>query len=642
MVVLTRKDDPFYEEGLVVTSHKVVTFEDDDAALVSAVDQWVKDGSEVMKEVLKKAKKNKKYYLGDQLEESKMKRGQSKVIVNKVWQSVETMVPVAAANIPAPICTLPEVEDKGEQIDLRTSARALEEVELAIAQENRVDHIFKETLRLHEIYHLGVIGYKYCDKSSSIKVWVDKPWEFLLPPDGSDDWVIKRCLKTWGEISEGLSEAEKKAFETLLSPGQTAASSSLLAFFEVYTPQFTFYKCKTVIWGKKKNVNWNEEGGNHWVEPKIPFIFTDMWTLASGKLALTTNLEQILPLQDAVNARKIQINENARHSNGMLVGFEDSGATRTDAAELERKRGEPNSVAFVKGNQGAYTEYKGRDLQPFVFEDMAHSISEIDNVFGTHSNIRGEKTPGEESGRGRQLLIGGDETRIGELGGMVDRMAQELYNAFAQLIKVHFKKAHWSAYIGRDGASKQVKIEAAIVKQGLKVTVRTGSSIRKDEVAQASQAVELWRLGALDPVSLFERLNFPNPAQSAERLMKFKTDPQGYFPEVKKEYMQAMNSDRQQGILNAVTRSLIENRALASGQAVAPFKGANIQHLWGHMEVMQSPDFLQLGPEVIKAFKEHVMAETEIARENLKGEVGEKEKQQLEILSTLTGPDERS
>lgn len=645
MVNKTNPDDLFYPEGTIISSHRVASFEDEDEELVATVNAWVEEGMSVLEPILKSAKKNRKYYLGDQLDDKHFKKGTTKVVVNKVWQSMETMVPVAAANIPAPIITLPEVEDKGEQIDLRLYARQMEEVSLAIAQENRVDFIFKEVLRLHEIYKLGVIYFEYCEEEKVIKACAKKPSNFILPVSMDEDWVIERCLKTWKEVKTDMGDEYEKNIDGVVGGMPTNFSckdSDLLSYFKVYTPTFTFCKFKTTIWGKRKNVNWNESGENHWSRAKIPFIFTDMWTLLEGPYAKTTNLEQIVPLQDAVNARKIQINENARHANGTLVAYKGAGAMASDAAELEKKRGVPNSVAFLEGPAGSIGEFRGKELQPFVFNDMAHSIAEIDNVFGVHANLRGEKTPGEESGRGRQLLIGGDETRIGELGGMIDRMAQELYNAFAQLIKVHFKKDHWSSFVGNDGASKQIKINKSLIKQGLKITVRTGSSIRKDEVALATQALELWRLGALDPVSLFERLNFPNPSQIAERLMRFKTDPQGYFPEVKKEYALATQSDHHQRVLNAVTQATIENRSLAQGQNVAPYKDAMVQHLWAHMEVMQNPEFLNLGPEVIKAFKTHVLAEVEIAKNNLNMYREEQEKQQLEILSRLTGPDERS
>ena len=44
-----------------------------------------------------------------------------------------------------------------------------------------------------------------------------------------------------------------------------------------------------------------------------------------------------------------------------------------------------------------------------------------------------------------------------------------------------------------------------------------------DKVSLRTEAVQLWQLGALDPVTLFERLEFPNPAKAAERLMAWKS-----------------------------------------------------------------------------------------------------------------------
>jgi hypothetical protein len=43
-----------------------------------------------------------------------------------------------------------------------------------------------------------------------------------------------------------------------------------------------------------------------------------------------------------------------------------------------------------------------------------------------------------------------------------------------------------------------------------------------DEVSLRTEAVQLWQLGALDPVTLFEKLKFPEPQKTAQRLLAWK------------------------------------------------------------------------------------------------------------------------
>lgn len=645
-------DDLFLEDGMVVGEKHNLKFEDEDKKLVKVVNGWIVDSKQATEEILKKAKKNTRYYLGDQLDEKRLAEYQSKIIVNKIFQNLDTLVPVAAANIPAPVCTLPEgVEDDGKAIDYRTYATQLEEMLLAIAQEQHLEYKLQEAVTQLELNYLAVLTYEYCEKEGEIEIEVEDSRKFLLPGDGSRDWVIKRCAKTYGDLKEEMEEGEggedlvKKFKGEVAEKGGRILNSSVLSYVKVYLPEFSFYKWGNIIWGKEKNPNWNSEDvtKNHWKEPKIPFIFSDLWTLQRGVYARTTNVEQTLSLQDGINKRKRQWDDNASHANGQTVAYGEAGVTKEEAATLEKNRGKPNSVTFLQhANQGAVQNMTGRALDSSVYEDMVHSISEMDNLWGTHANLRGERTPGEETKGGRKLLISADETRIGRIGGMLDRMSQELYNAIAQLILVHFKEPQYSTYTGADGASKQVKISSDLIKQGLKVRVRTGSTIRKDKVAQAGQALELWRLGALDPISLFERLDDPNPLRTAERLMLFKNAPEQYIPSVSKEYEKRTMADREQEVLTAVAQASIENNLLVQGQTVAPYKDANIQHIWAHMEVINLPTFKELPPEIQVVFKTHVEQELPIAQAKARKDADEAATQQAERLARLTGPDERS
>ena len=64
------------------------------------------------------------------------------------------------------------------------------------------------------------------------------------------------------------------------------------------------------------------------------------------------------------------------------------------------------------------------------------------------------------------------------------------------------------------------------------VSVREGSMIPKDPLLKRNEAVQLYQIGALDPITLFERLDFPNPTESAKRLFLWQNSPQQLFPDV--------------------------------------------------------------------------------------------------------------
>ena len=66
----------------------------------------------------------------------------------------------------------------------------------------------------------------------------------------------------------------------------------------------------------------------------------------------------------------------------------------------------------------------------------------------------------------------------------------------------------------------------------LTVSVKDGSMIPKDAMSRHNQAIELWSAGAMDPISLFEALDYPNPRDSAKSLYLWQTNPSALFPEL--------------------------------------------------------------------------------------------------------------
>ena len=67
--------------------------------------------------------------------------------------------------------------------------------------------------------------------------------------------------------------------------------------------------------------------------------------------------------------------------------------------------------------------------------------------------------------------------------------------------------------------------------KALKVSVKEGSLIPKDDLTKRNEAIDLWSAGALDPITLFERLDDPNPYETAKKLFLWKTMPQLLFAE---------------------------------------------------------------------------------------------------------------
>ena len=97
------------------------------------------------------------------------------------------------------------------------------------------------------------------------------------------------------------------------------------------------------------------------------------------------------------------------------------------------------------------------------------------------------------------------------------------------MMYVYYDEDHSASVLGDEGAREMITIRNTDLNRKLTVSVKEGSLIPTDALSRRNEAVELWSAGALDPITLFERLEFPNPREAAEKLIKFRLDTQSLF-----------------------------------------------------------------------------------------------------------------
>lgn len=642
MVLTPQLQDEKFQEGRMMVRDSA-ELSSTDKQLVAQASRWITEASVLHNRLKPLQMKNERYWMGKQLDLAKMDDYQSKIVLNKIFQNLETLIPIAAANVPAPVVSLPHTDDAGEQVDYRTMSYNLEEALLAIAQENKIHHKFKKVLRYQQLHYMGVLKYGYDEETGQIWVRNVRATRIMVPDNMFEDYVIESHADTVGDMIEKFPEAAAKIKKAFVAPSATGnqGMGAVVGYFEITTPKFRFWKVNDILLHKEQNPLWDfeNEANNYWKKPKLNYLFTDMWTMDKNHYAQTTLVEQTISLQDGINKRKRQISDNADQANSLMIGYGTMGITKEGCAQVRKGRTMPNNVVFLDDGveTGAISEFKAQMLPQHVFDDLVHSIKEMDNLWGTHAATRGERSPGEETFGGRQLLQTADQTRIGAFGDMIERMAEELYAAFAQIIRVKFEKEQYLAYMSTDGTSKQVKIDAKMVKDKVRIKVRSGSSLKVDKAAKSQESVVLWQNGAIDPVSLFERLDEPNPAKLAERLIKFKQDPQAYLKDVSADYASATQTDAQEKVLKSVALAQVHHQALMAGKKLSlDKKNTTVHHVALHRDFMNTPAFAQLDEAKKKMFVEHIRKELEFVKDDIKsaGAVASASNQQ--IMDRLT------
>jgi len=160
-------------------------------------------------------------------------------------------------------------------------------------------------------------------------------------------------------------------------------------------------------------------------------------------------------------------------------------------------------------------------LPNYMFELWNALNHALDNLFGIHSTTRGERE-GKETAKGRTLLKAADMGRLDYIVREIDRAVKELGDGWVQLMKMFYTEPRKIKMLGDLGDMEMFEISGEDFEDGSEIMVKSGSTLPHDEVSEADQALLLWQQGAIDPISLYEKLDFPDPMKSAERLMKWK------------------------------------------------------------------------------------------------------------------------
>ena len=308
-----------------------------------------------------------------------------------------------------------------------------------------------------------------------------------------------------------------------------------------WTNEYVFWRMGTVILDKKKNIFFdfgekeeeevNDFGEksivstnkNHFKKPQKPYIAMRIFNLGKQIYDDTSLIEQAMPLQDGLNKRKRQIDNNASDANGVWIGDSD----KISAKEFAQFQGTPGEKVLIPGGAASLARETGRPLPSFVENDMIDNRNEIDNIFGAHSTLRGERQGGREAAASRLVLKQADEGRMGIISRSLESVSSDLYNWWAQLIRL-FGAGGISAAGGQDLERRQIKITDKLVPQNVRIRVKSGSLLPKDKDTLKREALELWSRGALDPVTLFEKMGYSNPQESAKRLLLWKMQPMVY------------------------------------------------------------------------------------------------------------------
>ena len=534
-----KSTDEELREGVVSDLTPELELSMPDEELIDLTRDWQKrwDDSPVKTEWLEKCVDNENYWLGKHFTAPEMKKLRP-LVDNAIFEALETFLPQATRRNPEPVVTLAsDVEQTPENLDF---AKEMQQSLADLADDLKLRLKIKRVARQWAIYLLGAAKLGWDTTRDDITVKPIRAKKLILDPeavndeDGYSGEFVGEPRSMKASILVRLVPKKTK-FITELVKGEMGTS---LSFIEWWTADYMCWTLGTEVLLKTKNPHWNYEkerveqmvnelgetseaksmakGLNHFPAPKIPYVFLSIFNLGKQPVDDTSLISQNLANQDLINKRLKQIDKNADSMNGgIVVSEERSGLTKEQAAGVTEALRKGGTVVIPNGSpREAVDHFVAPALPSDVYNQLADTRQRLMDTFGT----RGSTPAGigkEATVRGKIIVRGLDTDRIG--GGVteyLEQFADDVYNWFVQLMYVYHDE-----FQGLE-ADKIPKII---------VSVKEGSLLPKDTTTLANQAIDLAAAGFLSPIDLYEKLEFPDPKETAKNLWLWTNAPHILF-----------------------------------------------------------------------------------------------------------------
>lgn len=528
-----------------------------DEELLALKDKWLKSWGDYSKEVEKIQSENENYWLGKQFSEA----GEERPLVdNLIFESLETFLPIATRQKAEPLV---EGDDTPESQEIADKVRKML---IYLGDTLTINLKMKQVARYWALYLLGVMKVGWSMKENDITCRAIRPQKLILEPDATieEGEYTGYYIGEWLEDTASDLIARFPAKKDKILEKVDSKMGTKIKYLQWWTNDYVFWTMDKEVLDKKQNPHWNYDteepmpvdefgvapvnedgtpimqpvvGKNHFNTSKMPYVFLSIFNLGKHPHDDTNLVKQNIALQDLINKRLLQIDKNADSANGGLVVSGDA-FTEEQAKKASKTLRKGGTIWVPTGDvNNSVKRDPATALPSFVYESLVDYRNELRNIFGTRGSTP-QGTIAEETVGGKNIIRGQDSDRIG--GGIstyLEQFADKVFNWFVQLMYVYYDEPHYASVLGDERAKEYIGLSSADLNGKLIVSVKDGSMIPKDPVSQRGEAVELWGQKGIDPITFFERLEFPNPRESAKQLYLWQADPIRLFPDLYEEQM---------------------------------------------------------------------------------------------------------
>ena len=513
-----------------------------DEDLIDLKKQWVKQWENERPKLEVRQDRVRKYWLGKGYENLTDQAADVPLADNAVFEAFETYVPMVTRQRPEP-----QVSSDGSP-DGDRYANCWKKVLAGNADRVGFKLILKQFVRNWGLSFLGSLKIGWDAREDDVHVSSIRVQKLVLDPNGT---VIngENVGEAVGEIRRDKASVLigrfPKSKDVILEAAE-GKEGTYLQYHQWSTNDYVFFTLKDKVFGKAKNPNWDygnqtkdvtDEFGNVnpmpinpvnvMPYPVKPYVFLSPFNEGLLPYDSTNLIEQVMGLQRIVTKRGKQIDRNADRTNGAVIttgkAFDKEQASKVCRAIEEGGNIHIPDATLSAGDAAAHLAAPA--LPSFVYENAVDSRTRIMDIFGTRGTSAGQSSK-EKTVGGKVILRQQDTDRIG--GGVTEFLEQcveRAYTLMAQICAVYYDEAHFQRYLS-DDETKFIMAELANGRR-FSVSIKEGSMLPKDSLSKRQEAIDLFQISALDPLTLYERLEFADPKEAVQRLITWQTNPAG-------------------------------------------------------------------------------------------------------------------
>lgn len=531
-----------------------------DKGLLDRVKDFVKNHKLEIEEHREQAIKNKDLYYAKYQEERKLRKGEDNIMVPKLFENWETLIPIITRTTPEPnITALEKVVKKSiiktfQDLLLRPKKKTRAKLQELLPyklkdvwQLSKVDGGANMQPKMEESFRnlatekVIIMKMRWNSKFHVLEPVIVTLNDCIFATDTEDDSELTAfghyCTYTIGELKDmGCDEDKIDELINLVRTKERKQISDrtiikLMEYWECENVCLQYEEKIILKSFKNPSWNWKNTEFNHFPKPMIPVIVETDIRQGGSLIGASSYVEVSESLVRNVDKRKRQINRNAKLANGMYVVDGNSGISKEDSRNLGTDTDKTLYIpagSIVPANQ-AVNVLTGRAIDQSVVNDMIHSESHIDKVTGVNETVRGERSASETKG-GRQILKESALSRNEVLFRVNERIGQKFFNWTIQFMYVKCAEDGYPIY----SSGERGDLAGIITKDMLEGTkilcyVKDGSTVPVDKSTKYGDAMDQWKEGLISRKHALMLMDVPNYEEVAREKYLEDTAPERLY-----------------------------------------------------------------------------------------------------------------